>query len=92
MWGFNFGGAGRGTSPQNRLCQMSDSSESLISRINGTEDLYEILGVPRDVEKAGLVKAYRKLALKLHPDKCSLEGSDDAFKKVSSAFSVLKDE
>ena len=66
-------------------------SEELITRIAATNDLYEILGVEKDADDAQLTKAYRKLAMKLHPDKCSLEGGDDAFKKVSNAFSILKD-
>ena len=32
------------------------------------------------------------MALKLHPDKCSLDGAEDAFKKIGEAFGVLSDE
>mmetsp|Transcript_24250 Transcript_24250/g.71218 ORF Transcript_24250/g.71218 Transcript_24250/m.71218 type:complete len:231 (-) Transcript_24250:251-943(-) len=71
---------------------MASSVEALISRVKATSDYYAILGVPRDASSADITKAYRKLALKLHPDKCSLEGGTDAFKAVSNAFSVLKDE
>ena len=35
---------------------------------------------------------FSQLALKLHPDKCSLDGSEDAFKKIGEAFGVLSDE
>jgi len=58
------------------------SVESLIAKIKSTQDLYEILGVTKEVDEAKLKVAYRKLALKLHPDKCTQEGGDDAFKKV----------
>lgn len=58
------------------------SVESLIAQIKKAQDLYAILGVEKDADEAKLKTAYRKLALKLHPDKCTLEGGDDAFKKV----------
>lgn len=45
----------------------------------------------QDVTEDGIKKAYRKLALKIHPDKCSAAGTEEAFKLVSTAFSVLSD-
>ncbi len=36
-------------------------------------------------------RAYRKLAMRLHPDKCHLNGAEDAFKKVGAAFAFLSD-
>jgi hypothetical protein len=64
---------------------------ALIQTILATEDLYDIIGTARDAESSVVTKAYRKLALKLHPDKCSLPGGTEAFQKVSNAFSILKD-
>jgi curved DNA-binding protein CbpA len=49
-------------------------TEELIQKVNNTEDLYEILGVAKDADDKAITKAYRQLALKLHPDKCTLEG------------------
>ena len=63
-----------------------------IRRICACDDYYEMLGVGRDADDAKLKQAYRKLALKLHPDKCALTGAEDAFKKVSAAHSCLTDE
>ncbi|MFK7890638.1 MAG: molecular chaperone DnaJ [Granulosicoccus sp.] len=55
-------------------------------------DYYEVLGVSRDVSDAELKKAYRRLAMKYHPDR----NTDDAdatekFKEAKEAFEVLKD-
>ncbi|KAF8549421.1 DnaJ-domain-containing protein [Imleria badia] len=54
-------------------------------------DYYEILGVKKECEEADIKKAYRKLALALHPDKNGAPGADEAFKMVSKAFQVVSD-
>ena len=52
---------------------------------------YAVLGVHREADADALKKAYRTLALRLHPDKCPAAGADEAFKRVSTAFAVLSD-
>src|SRR5512133_4179378 len=55
-------------------------------------DYYEQLGVSRDAPTEEIRKAYRKLALKFHPDRN--KGSREAeqrFKEVTEAYSVLSD-
>lgn len=53
---------------------------SLISRVKQCKDYYEILGISRDASDEDLKKAYRKLALKFHPDKNHAPGATEAFK------------
>jgi len=57
------------------------------------EDYYELLGVSRDASAAEIKKAYRKVAVKYHPDKNPDDPKAEAmFKKVSEAYDILKDD
>ncbi|KAF9968137.1 hypothetical protein BGZ70_006407 [Mortierella alpina] len=54
-------------------------------------DFYKVLGINKDASDSEIKKAYRKLALQMHPDKNGAPGADEAFKIVSKAFTVLSD-
>ena len=54
-------------------------------------DYYSILGLTRDANDAEIKKAYRKLALKYHPDKNKDPGALEKFKQIAEAYDVLSD-
>lgn len=64
----------------------------LIRHIKGNNDYYTILGVEKTTTVEDIRKAYRKLSLKVHPDKNKAPGSEEAFKKVCKAFKCLSDD
>ncbi|GAA2109753.1 molecular chaperone DnaJ [Microlunatus panaciterrae] len=56
-----------------------------------SSDYYETLGVSRDASPEQIKKAYRQLAMKLHPDVASEPDAGDRFKKIAEAYEVLSD-
>lgn len=57
------------------------------------KDYYELLGVARDAEASVIKKAYRKLAIKFHPDKNPDDAQAEAkFKEIGEAYEVLSNE
>ncbi|KAK6633962.1 hypothetical protein RUM44_004569 [Polyplax serrata] len=62
-----------------------------IKRIKKCKDYYEVLGVSKDATDSDIKKAYKKLALQLHPDKNKTPGAAEAFKAIGNAVAVLTD-
>eukprot|EP00933_Yihiella_yeosuensis_P070525 TRINITY_DN78640_c0_g1_i1.p1 TRINITY_DN78640_c0_g1~~TRINITY_DN78640_c0_g1_i1.p1 ORF type:complete len:383 (-),score=71.16 TRINITY_DN78640_c0_g1_i1:574-1722(-) len=60
-----------------------------VQRILRTKDYYDLLEVNKGANADTIKKAYRKLSLKVHPDKNHAPGADEAFKKVSGAAQCL---
>ena len=56
-------------------------------------DYYDILGVGKDTSQSDIKRAYRKIAMKYHPDKNpDNKEAETKFKEAAEAYSVLSDE
>lgn len=69
----------------------SQLGEATLHRENMGKDFYKILGLSKDASEDQLKKAYRKMALKYHPDKNKSPGAEEKFKEVAEAYEVLSD-
>lgn len=57
------------------------------------KDYYAILGVTKEASQDDIKKAYRKLAIKYHPDRNpNNKEAEEKFKEIAEAYSVLSDE
>ena len=57
------------------------------------QDYYETLGVSKNADAKEIKSAYRKVAMKFHPDKNPGDSvSEEKFKEAAEAYSVLSDE
>lgn len=53
------------------------------------KDFYKILGLSKSATETEIKKAYRKLALKYHPDRNKEKGAEEKFKEISYAYEIL---
>ncbi|CAG4958321.1 unnamed protein product [Colias eurytheme] len=84
----------RRKTPAHQPAQREYTAEQLdaVRRINTKcKDYYEILGVTKEATDSDIKKAYKKLALQLHPDKNHAPGAAEAFKAIGNAAAVLTD-
>jgi len=52
---------------------------------------YKVLGIDQNASEKDVKKAYRKMALKWHPDRCKDPTAEEKFKKLAEAYEVLSD-
>ncbi|XP_038163284.1 dnaJ homolog subfamily B member 1b [Cyprinodon tularosa] len=55
------------------------------------KDYYDILGIKKGASEDDIKKAYRKQALRFHPDKNKSPGAEEKFKEIAEAYDVLSD-
>lgn len=56
------------------------------------KDYYQILGISRTATDRQIKKAFRKLAMKYHPDKNKSKDAEEKFRQIVQAYKVLSDE
>jgi preprotein translocase subunit Sec63 len=72
--------------------RLARSFSSLGQEAAFSKDLYKILGVEKNTEKAGIKSAYTKLVKQYHPDLNKDKGSDHMIKDINLAYMVLSNE
>lgn len=55
------------------------------------KDYYDVLGIKKGASEDDIKKAYRKQALRFHPDKNKSPGAEEKFKEIAEAYDVLSD-
>lgn len=75
-----------------RASSYSEEQVTIVREIKRKKDYYDILGLEKGSSVEDVRRSYRKLSLKVHPDKNKAPGAEEAFKMVSKAFQCLSDE
>ena len=55
------------------------------------KDYYDVLGIKKGASEDDIKKAYRKQALRFHPDKNKSPDAEEKFKEIAEAYDVLSD-
>jgi DnaJ family protein B protein 12 len=82
----------QGTSSSSAATSYSEEQVLIIREIKRKKNYYDILGLEKNCTVDDVRKSYRKLSLKVHPDKNKAPGAEEAFKSVSKAFQCLSNE
>lgn len=69
----------------------TDDQLIVVQKVIKCKDFYGVLRLTKDATDSEIKKAYKKLALQLHPDKNAAPGAAEAFKKVANAVAILTD-
>jgi DnaJ homolog subfamily B member 12 len=82
-----------GSPKPERCTELEYTSEQLevVRQVKKCKDYYEVLGLTKEATDSDIKKAYKKLALQLHPDKNKAPGAVEAFKAVGNAVAILTD-
>ncbi|KAJ4844620.1 hypothetical protein Tsubulata_023446 [Turnera subulata] len=80
------------SSASSTTASYTEEQITIVREIKRKKDYYEILGVEKSCSVEDVRKAYRKLSLKVHPDKNKAPGAEEAFKAVSKAFQCLSND
>ncbi|GAM19122.1 hypothetical protein SAMD00019534_022970 [Acytostelium subglobosum LB1] len=86
-------GTGSTTTPtESSKPKYTKEQVELVKKIKLCKNYYEVLEIKKTATENDIKKAYRKIALLMHPDKNHAPGAEEAFKKVSQAFTCLSDQ
>ena len=75
----------------NNNSQEKSTDDEACEKIIINKNYYEILGVTKTSNNDEIKKAYKKLAIKFHPDKNKSSKAEEAFKKIATAYQTLTD-
>ena len=76
---------------ENSSDKKEEDADLECEKIIKSHDYYEILGVKNGASEDELKKAYKKKAIKFHPDKNHSSKAEEAFKRISTAYTTLTD-
>ncbi len=71
--------------------EYSAKDAALVRRVLRSKDYYSILEIKREASKTEILKGFRKLAVRLHPDKNRHPKAEEAFKRINTIKGVLTD-